>query len=72
MSIAREGYPLIIACGGLAVIAFAIGWGLLGTLLAIVTAAVTGFFRDPQRRIPTGDNLVVSPADGKVGEYRRS
>jgi len=24
------------------------------------------FFRDPERKIPDGDNLIVSPADGKI------
>jgi phosphatidylserine decarboxylase len=66
MTIAREGYLLILACGGLAAIAFAIGWGFAGLLLALLTIAVTGFFRDPKRVVPAGDNLVVSPADGKV------
>ena len=66
MTIAREGYWLILACGGLAALAFAIGWGLAGSLLAILTVAVTAFFRDPKRVVPAGDNLVVSPADGKV------
>jgi len=66
MSIAREGYPLIIACGGLVVVTAALGWGLAGSMLAILTVAVASFFRDPERVIPAGDNLVVSPADGKV------
>ena len=66
MTIAREGYWLIFACGGLAALAFAVGWGLAGSLLAILTVAVTTFFRDPKRVVPAGDNLVVSPADGKV------
>jgi len=41
--------------------------------LRIITAVVAliflfnfYFFRDPQRSIPTGDDLILSPADGKV------
>jgi phosphatidylserine decarboxylase len=41
--------------------------------LRIITAGVAliflfnfYFFRDPQRSIPTGDDLILSPADGKV------
>ena len=66
MRIAREGYPLILTAGIAALIALAIGWGLLGSLLALLTLAVAAFFRDPERVVPTGDNLIVSPADGKV------
>jgi len=66
MRIAREGYPLIATVGIAALIALGIGWGLLGSLLALLTFAVAAFFRDPERVIPAGDNLIVSPADGKV------
>jgi phosphatidylserine decarboxylase len=38
--------------------------------LAVVPAALLGqllyFFRDPERQIPEGPNLIVSPADGTV------
>ena len=66
MTIAREGLPLIIAAGVLAVIAFGLGWVALGLVLVLVTLAVAAFFRDPERSIPGGDGLVVSPADGRI------
>jgi phosphatidylserine decarboxylase len=46
--------------------AFVIGWGFIALALAIITAAVTGFFRDPERVIPPGEDLVLAPADGRV------
>lgn len=66
MRIAREGYPLIFIFAALTIIALALGCIWLGIGLALLTLAVTGFFRDPERTIPQGDNLVVAPADGKV------
>jgi phosphatidylserine decarboxylase len=66
MSIAREGYPLILPSGAVAIIALAVGWTGIGIVLALATLAVAAFFRDPERVVPAAENLVLAPADGKV------
>jgi len=38
----------------------------LGRIFYLATAFTLYFFRDPERQIPEGDCLIVSPADGKV------
>ena len=73
MSIAREGFPFI---GGAVVLAGA-AWALalrlrswplwlLAFALTLVALWVAYFFRDPERRGPRGDALVIAPADGRV------
>jgi phosphatidylserine decarboxylase len=66
MKIAKEGYPLIFTAAILALLASTVGWMALGIVLAVITLAVTVFFRDPERQAPTGEGLVVAPADGKI------
>jgi phosphatidylserine decarboxylase len=66
MSIAKEGYPLILTGAFVTIIALVLGWGLAGAVLGLITIAVAGFFRDPDRLIPDGEGLVVAPADGRV------
>jgi phosphatidylserine decarboxylase len=66
MRIAKEGYPLIVTGAGLTAVAAVAGWKLAIGALALATLAIAGFFRDPERTIPDGEGLVVSPADGKV------
>ena len=36
------------------------------TVVGLATIFVLNFFRDPDRTTPSGNNIVVSPADGKV------
>ena len=43
-----------------------LGWPWLGLPLLGVSAFVFAFFRDPERVVPQGENLIVSPADGLV------
>jgi phosphatidylserine decarboxylase len=66
MRIAKEGYPLILTGAGLTAVAGVAGWKLASGALGLATLAIAGFFRDPERRIPDGEGVVVSPADGKV------
>lgn len=66
MRLAREGYPFTAAAvlAALAVYFFAGGyWSIPFWLIAVF---VLQFFREPTRDVPADDNLVVSPADGKV------
>jgi phosphatidylserine decarboxylase len=64
--IARQGYPFIalaLAVTGLFLwLNMPAGWGITGVLAIFVIS----FFRDPQRELPSGEKLLLAPADGKV------
>ena len=73
--LAREGYSLIGAAAGLALVLSAVGvlsggwgWGLV-VLGLVLFGFVAWFFRDPVR-VPPSDtrDLLLAPADGKVVE----
>jgi phosphatidylserine decarboxylase len=66
MRIAKQGYPFIFSGVALTAVAGIAGWKWACGALGLATVAVAGFFRDPERRIPSSEGLVVSPADGKV------
>src|SRR5581483_3773559 len=68
MRIAKEGYPIIAIPALLVVIALLLGWKFAAAVFAIVTLAVTAYFRDPERISPLGNDLILAPADGKVVE----
>lgn len=64
--IVKEGYIYIALLGMVTLItASALGahWAVIP---GVLTAFVTFFFRNPKRDVPVDDNLIVSPADGKV------
>lgn len=61
----REGYPFI---GGTLAAAILLGlfWQPAFWLLLGLAGWMVIFFRDPERVVPSGPGLVVSPADGRI------
>lgn len=39
---------------------------ILAGIFSLLLVFSLNFFRDPDRKIPEGDNIIISPADGKV------
>ena len=66
MTIAKEGFPIILFTASLSVATWAIGWLGLAGIFGILALGVLAFFRDPERCPPEGEGLIVAPADGKV------
>jgi phosphatidylserine decarboxylase len=66
MSIAREGWPLILVPLGLAGLLFLLRWPWVGAVFLALGLFTAFFFRDPERAVPADPRLVLSPADGKV------
>jgi len=80
MRLAPEGWPFILiglaATGVLAALSWTLGssmppmlrtsllWG--AGILALLTLFTVFFFRNPTPDIPTGDDLVVAPGEGRV------
>ena len=66
MTIAREGWPFIagLVVAGAVFLVLRLYWP--GGVLLALGLFTAFFFRDPDRVIPQGAGLVVSPADGKV------
>lgn len=63
---AREGLPYIIVPALLAIILFLTGLWPVALLFLLIAAFMAYFFRDPQRDVPLDENVIVSPADGRV------
>ena len=68
----RDGYIYglsLLAVG--VVLAWATGTWVWSVVPVLLGAFYLWFFRDPQRTIPAGEGLIVSPADGVVTETVR-
>jgi len=75
MRIVREGWVFILGCLVAANFFLMVGAYVksyfcitLAILFFLATAFCVYFFRDPARVIPKGENLILSPADGRILE----
>ena len=71
LPIAHEGIHFIL-CGVVLMVACLVVPRWVGALtFGLYTLFAIWFFRDPERTPPPGDDLVLSPADGRVVEVMR-
>lgn len=68
--IERDGLVFLLPLVGLSVLLFVLRFPGSGTLVLLLAAFVAYFFRDPERLIPAGERLILSPADGHVVAIR--
>jgi phosphatidylserine decarboxylase len=64
--VAAEGWPFILPLAAVTVLCFLFGWKHMGYVALALSLFVLFFFRDPDRTVPEGKGVVVSPADGRV------
>ena len=63
---APEGWPFIVPMAVLLLVAYVVDWTSITIVLFVLLLFMLNFFRDPDQNTPLGDDLFISPADGKV------
>jgi len=66
LRIASDGYPFIIVFALITVLVYFFGKPWIAIFPLIITLFMVLFFRDSDRKVPAGEGIFVSPADGKV------
>jgi phosphatidylserine decarboxylase len=64
--IAKEGLFFLIPAAVLTFFFWLLGWKAVAFLGLVLTLFIAFFFRNPKRKIPNLQNVILSPADGKV------
>jgi phosphatidylserine decarboxylase len=64
--IAKEGLPFLIPSVLLTIFFEGIGWKVLTVLGILFTLFIAFFFRNPKRKVPSLQNIILSPADGRI------
>jgi len=64
--IAKEGIPFLIPAALLTIFLGWMGWKVLTFLGILFTLFIAFFFRNPKRKIPSLQNVILSPADGRI------
>lgn len=65
-SIAPEGFPLLALFALCALCFAALDWEAATVIVLVFFFFTLHFFRDPERVVPHGKGLAVSPADGRI------
>lgn len=70
---AKDGWPFVLPFATLAILALLAAFRsgrlwlwTLGFFFLFLTLFFAYFFRDPERKIPAGEDLILSPADGRI------
>ncbi|MCE9610724.1 MAG: phosphatidylserine decarboxylase family protein [Chthoniobacter sp.] len=61
----RHIFAVVLALGA---VGWWLGWTWLMVIAALLVIFCINFFRDPEREIPAGDDVVVAAADGVVAD----
>jgi phosphatidylserine decarboxylase len=64
--VAKEGLPFLVPSALLTIFLGGMGWNVLMSLGILLTIFIAFFFRNPKRKIPSLQNIILSPADGRI------
>jgi phosphatidylserine decarboxylase len=64
--IAKEGLPFLIPVILITVVVGGMGWEVWMSLGIFLSLLIAFFFRNPKRKIPDLQNVILSPADGTI------